>query len=191
MLRRRKSIGLAFAAAFLVYAAQIQATTMLQMSIEDLTERAGTIFMGRALSANPGTIEVGGAELPTMTYRFEIQNLYKGQPSLVKGERAIFEVTMLAAGKQTTLENGIVRFSGFRDAPRIAEGGDYLLFVTPQSNAGLSMTVGLGQGAFKIFSEGGEMQAVNEFNNEGLGVNGSGPVRYVELESKIQTLLGN
>ncbi len=191
MQRKRKSIGFAIAAAFLVYAAQIQATTMLQMSIEDLTERAGTIFMGRVISANPGTVEVGGAELPTMTYQFEIKDLYKGQPTLVKGEKAVFEVTMLAAGKQSTLDNGFVRFSGFRDAPRINRGSDYLLFVTPQSSAGLSMTVGLGQGAFKVFSEGGEMQAVNEFNNEGLGVNGNGPVRLVDLESKIQTLLGN
>ena len=54
----------------------------------------------------------------------------------------------------------------------------------------LSTTVGLGQGAFTIFSQNREDFAVNEFNNQGLGLDGAGPVEYSELVAKILALLG-
>ncbi len=74
--------------------------------------------------------------------------------------------------------------------PRLNNGGDYLLFTTHTSSIGLSTTVGLGQGAFKVSAIGGELSAVNEFNNAGLGINGTGPIEYVKLSAEIRTLLG-
>jgi hypothetical protein len=64
------------------------------------------------------------------------------------------------------------------------------LFATPPSSIGLSTTVGLGQGAFKVFAANGGMAAVNEFNNAGLGLNGDGPIAYSVLSAKINALLG-
>ncbi len=178
------------ATSFLALAAPVNATSVLQMSLEDLTMRAGTIFRGTVISIEAATIEVGGGELPAIKYTFEVTDLYKGNPTLVKGDIAVMEVTMLGSLKKPRVENGVVRLSGFRGGPKIADGGDYLLFVTPRSQIGLSMTVGLGQGAFKVYLLQGEWQAVNEFNNVGLGIDGAGPVEYVELSAKIRELLG-
>ena len=58
---------------------------------------------------------------------------------------------------------------------------------------GLSVTVGLGQGAFSVYpvdGADGEFMAVNEFNNAGLGLNGDGPVEYDKLGAQIRALLG-
>jgi hypothetical protein len=69
-------------------------------------------------------------------------------------------------------------------------GSDYLLFVTPESSVGLSVTVGPGQGAFSVFSSDKQDFAVNQFDNAGLGLDASGPVEFTELAAKILALLG-
>ncbi len=189
-MKRKISSFLLAAASFMVLAAPVNATSMLQMTLEDLTTRAGTIFRGTVISIESTTVEAGGGELSAIKYTFEVADLYKGDATLVKGDKAVMVVTMIGSLKKPTVENGVVKLSGFRDGPKIADGGDYLLFVTPESRIGLSMTVGLGQGAFKVFPLDGEWQAVNEFNNVGLGINGAGPVEYVELSAKIRELLG-
>jgi hypothetical protein len=92
--------------------------------------------------------------------------------------------------KETAEPNGRVRFSLLRDVPRFDEGSDYLLFATRESSIGLSTTVGLGQGAFKVFPVDGVDQVVNEFNNAGLDLNGAGPVEYSKLRARLNALLG-
>ena len=52
--------------------------------------------------------------------------------------------------------------------PALEEGRTYLLMTTRPSAIGLSTTVGLGQGAFRITQVGKDEQAVNEANNSGL-----------------------
>ena len=102
------------------------------------------------------------------------------------------EITMVGGLKSDARSvDGKQHFSPFRDIPRLQKGGDYLLFASPESAIGLSTTVGLGQGAFKVAPLEGELHAVNEFNNAGLGLNGPGPVRYVDLSARINELLGN
>lgn len=190
MKRKISSFFLA-AASFLILAAQVNATIMLQLNLEEMTERAGTIFRGTVISVKQGTIEAGGAELPTVTYRFRVEELFKGQATEVKGDKAVMEIRMIGSLKPgQTAVDGKVKFSAFRDVPRLNNGGDYLLFATPASSIGLSTTVGLGQGAFKVAPMDGELRAVNEFNNQGLGLNGAGPVEYVKLSEQIHTLLG-
>ena len=52
--------------------------------------------------------------------------------------------------------------------PLLEEGRTYLLMTTRPSAIGLSTTVGLGQGAFRITQVGKDEQAVNDANNSGL-----------------------
>ena len=75
------------AAALLILASQVHATIMLQLDLAELTERAGTIFRGTVTSVQSGTISAGGGELPTVTYRFMIDELYKGAATQVKGDQ--------------------------------------------------------------------------------------------------------
>ncbi len=183
--------NLLFIVPLLILGVQVQATMILQLNLEEMTDRAGKIFRGTVVGIEMGTIEAGGGELPTVTYRFKVDELYKGEPTLVKGDDAMIEIRMVGTLKpERADENGRIKFSVFRDIPTFKEGGDYLLFTSSESAIGLCTTIGLGQGAFKVFQGDGEMQAVNEFNNAGLGLNGPGPVRYATLSAKINELLG-
>lgn len=190
----KKNGYLLLAASALILTAQVQATMMLQLNLEELTARADKIFRGTVTDIQQGTIEAGGAELPMVTYKFKVEELFKGEATQVKGDKAVMEIRMIGSLVHSkTDENGNLKFSPFRDVPRLNKGSDYLLFTTQESSIGLTMTVGLGQGAFKVSpvdGARGEYQAVNEFNNAGLGLNGAGPVGYVELSAQIHALLG-
>ena len=190
----KKNGYLLVAASALILTAQVHATMMLHMDLGELTAGADKIFRGTVTDVQQGTIEAGGAELPMVTYKFKVEEIFKGEATQVKGDKAVMEIRMIGSLVHSKAdENGNLKFSPFRDVPRLAEGSDYLLFTTPESSIGLSMTVGLGQGAFKVSpvdGADGEYQVVNEFNNAGLGLNGAGPVGYVELSAQINALLG-
>lgn len=180
--------------AALVVAPQIWATTMLHMDLGELTNRADKIFRGTVIYINEGTIEVGGGELPTVTYRLRVEELFKGQATQVKDEKSIVEIQMIGSLVHSKPDaSGVVKLSGFRDVPKLKMGSEYVLFTTAESAIGLSVTVGLGQGAFSVYAVDGardQFMAVNEFNNAGLGLNGSGPVEYDKLSAQIHALLG-
>ena len=190
---KRNSV-LLLAISFLVLSASVQATTMLKMDLGDLTQRAGKIFRGTVIDVEEGMIAAGGSELPAVTYRFRVEELYKGVATETKGDLSIVETRMVGSLVHPKADaEGNVRFSTFRDVPKFQKGGDYLLFTTPESSIGLSVTVGLGQGAFRISpidGTDGEFQAVNEFNNAGLGLNGAGPIELDKLSAQINALLG-
>lgn len=190
----KRKAYLLLAVSILVLSAQVHATTMLKMDLGDLTTRAGTIFRGTVIDVDEGTIEVGGGELPAVTYRFRVDELYKGTATETKGNQAIMQVRMVGSLVHSKPDaNGNLKLSTFREVPRLNKDGDYLLFTTPESSVGLSVTVGLGQGAFRVTpldGTDGEYQAVNEFNNAGLGLNNGGPVAYDKLSANIRTLLG-
>ena len=128
----------------------LAATTMLQLDLAQLTERAGRIFRGTVVDVEQGTIEAGGGELPAVTYKLRVDDLFKGEADLVKGDKAMIEIRMVGSIKDSLS----VGDPSVRHLPGRAEaqmGSDYLLFVTPQSDIGLSVSVGLGQGAFSVF----------------------------------------
>jgi len=168
----------------------LTATTMIQMDLADLVQRADRIFRGTVLEVNPGSLEAGGGELSTTTYVLRVEDHFKGAADQVKGDTQIMEVRMIGTIKAPKQVGDVRHFSVLYDVPKLKVGGDYLLLTTPASAIGLSTTVGLGQGAFTIFSQDREDFAVNEFNNQGLGLDGTGPVAYSELATKILALLG-
>jgi len=168
----------------------LAATTMLQMDLAALTERAGRIFRGTVVDVEQTTVAAGGGELPAVAYRLRVEELFKGEADLVKGDEAMIEIKMVGSIKGAVREGDVVRFDKFGDVPKLTMGSDYLLFATPPSAAGLSTTVGLGQGAFTVFSRDKEDYALNAFNNSGLGLNGPGAAAYFEIKAKILALLG-
>ena len=162
------------------------ATTVLKMDLDGLADGAERIFRARVLSAEPGTTAVGGAELPTITYRLAVEETFKG--AFEGKEGAVVEMTVLGDLKQSGASAGATRFSSLPQAPELARGGDYVIFATAPSAAGLSTAVGLGQGAFKIY-DGPDHQelAVNELGNLGLF---DGPVTYTTLADAIRAAVG-
>jgi hypothetical protein len=177
----------AMLAAFLIQPAH--ATTVLKMTLDDLASRADRVFRGSVMSVESGNIEVGGGSLPTVTYELLVEERFKGDYPSSEG-KAIVTVTMVGNHKQAEhVVDDLRRVNALPDLPELNVGQHYLLFTTEPSKVGLSTTVGLGQGAFKVYlSPEGEELAANELNNAGLF---DGPVSYATLASAIRAALGN
>jgi hypothetical protein len=193
-MRWKRSGKALLTALSLFIAGQVHAAMMLQLDLQELTSRADKIFRGTVIGVQEGTIQAGGGELPTVTYRIAVDEMFKGEATTVKGDQAVVEIRMVGSLEiDKADESGKIHFSPFREVPRLSTGSDYVLFTTPESSIGLSMTVGLGQGAFRVYpvdGTDGVFMAVNEFNNAGLGINGDGPVEYDKLGAQIRALLG-
>lgn len=197
MRHRKLLIGLVAAAA--LAAPPAQATTLIQMNLKDLATRADRIFRGTVVGVNTGTVRAGGSDLPTITYRLRVAERFKGEYAIVKDDTALVEIQMVGS-KTDRSANGERHLSVFRDVPRLAMGGEYVLFTTHPSAVGLSTTVGLGQGAFSITGAGKEEAAVNSFGNAGLRrglasssaasrIPAGGPVPYPQLAAAIRAVL--
>jgi hypothetical protein len=196
MRYRMLLIGVAAAA---LAAPPAQATTLIQMNLKDLATRADRIFRGTVVGVNTGTVRAGGSDLPTSTYRLRVAERFKGEYAVVKNDTALVEIQMIGS-KNDRSANGERHLSVFRDVPRLAMGGEYVLFTTRPSPVGLSTTVGLGQGAFSITGAGKEEAAVNGFGNAGLRrglsptsaaarIPSGGPVSYPQLAAAIRAVL--
>jgi hypothetical protein len=161
-----------------------------------MCRNAGRIFRGTVVGATEGTVQVGGGQLATVIYRIRVDEAFKGTFEEIKGERiATLQIVQplksVAAGGQRRL------LTLFDDMPRFERGRDYLILATAPSAAGLSVPVGLGQGAFKIAGKPGQETAVNGSDNAGLQTNptaranaGRGPMSYATLRAEIRRILG-
>jgi hypothetical protein len=197
-------------AAFLVLAAaSLSASTVSQFNLAEMSQRAQKIYVGTVRSATEGTVAVGGGQLAVVTYRISVDEDLRGETALVKGVR-VAEIRMLR--KQKTVQIGSVRsVTPLPDMPVLAVGQTYLVFTTQPSGIGLSTTVGLGQGCFRLYGKGDSQMAVNEVNNAGLfrdmqpaaaapaagaalraaAPQAGGPMRFAELRAQIINLVGS
>lgn len=183
------------AAAVLLAVSPLLATILKQMNLEELAGNANRIFSGTVIEIDKGSIEVGGGTLTTVTYRVMVDTALRGEFTDKDGHKVV-DIRMV--GDLGPARSGDkVRFSVLPKNPEIELGRRYLFFTTTPSAAGLSTTVGLGQGCFRVSGDPGEELAVNEFDNEGLyrgmsqaGVPERGPVAYASLVEQINALLG-
>lgn len=182
------------------------ADTVKQLNLAEMVKRADKIYRGRVLSTTEGTIEAGGGQLPVVTYRLQVEEVFRGNIPTVKGVQ-IAEIRML--GKRKSVRQGNLQLSSvLPKMPQLNIGETYLVFATRPSKIGLSTTVGLGQGSFQIHQRGKEETAINEVNNRGLfrdmsttapgpsaartaGAPSAGPISYNELARQIRAQLGN
>jgi len=168
-----------------------QATTLEKLNLGDLVSRSDTVFRGTVLDVEQGAIEVGGGQLPVVTYTLRVDDMMKGQADYTKGDISVVEVRMVGSIKDDVeRDDGLVHFPMFSDVPKLTRGSDYVLFMTPKSSIGLNVTVGLGQGAFNIVHQNKEDYAVNQFNNQGLGIGDDGPMTYDSLKAAVSSALG-
>jgi hypothetical protein len=163
------------------------------MNLQQMCDSAGRIFRGTVLGVKDGAVTVGGAQLATVVYRLRVDEAFKGSFEIYKDER-IATIQMIRPSKGPQL-GPVRRLSAFDDLPQFEQGHDYLILATAPSAAGLSTTVGLGQGAFKVGGKVGQEIAVNGNNNIGLyaGMNVApvrGPVAYSTLRAQIRNLVG-
>ena len=198
--------ALLMASVVLLNSPLLMADTVKQLNLAEMVQRADKIYRGTVLSAKESTVQVGGGQLPVVTYRLQVEEVFRGDIPMVKGVR-IAEIRML--GKMKTVRQGNLQLSSVLPRmPQLGIGRTYLVFATRPSGIGLSTTVGLGQGSFQIYQRGKEETAVNEVNNKGLfrdmnptalrssslaanSATASGPISYQELARQIRAQLGN
>jgi hypothetical protein len=197
-------------AVWLLSTAAPQASTVMQLNLGEMVQRADRIYRGTVLSVDSGTVSVGGGELPITIYRLRVDEAFRGDFTEVKGMR-IAEIRTL--GKLVSRKSGALRsVVVLPQMPALETGGTYLVMTTRASAIGLSTSVGLGQGVFRIQQVGKEEQAVNEANNSGLfrstpapAVQGArsaapglaapatdavaGPISYADLAGRIRGLV--
>jgi len=166
----------------LVSMSALASAMVLKMGLGELVGNADMVFRGTVLTKEPGTVQAGGAELPTVIYTIKVDDALKGD----FGAKPIMTVTMLGNLKKEAV--GDVQHLASLDLnPDLSVGGEYVLFTTTPGASGLSTTVGLGQGLFKIFADAnGRDLVANELNNMGLF---DGPVQYSELAQAVAALL--
>ena len=175
------SLALALALA-LVSAAAMAGGMVMKMGLGELVGNADKVFRGTVLSKEPGTVQAGGSELSTVVYTIKVDDALKGE----FGAKPIVTVTMLGNLKAEAAGD-VQRLARMDLNPDMSVGGEYVLFTTAPSAVGLSTTVGLGQGLFRIFANAdGRDLAANELNNLGLF---DGPVQYSELAQAVADLL--
>ena len=175
--------SLAFALTLLLGGVATQAATVLKMDLAELCDHAELIFRGTVVAVEEGTVFVGGADLPTVTYTLIVEDALKGTYTTEKGVQHA-KITMLGTLKPATASGGnLQRYSFLPKLPNLVVGQDYLLMTSTPSSAGLSATIGLGQGCFHITGDSKGEFAVNELGNAGLF---NGPVSYSTLVAQIQ-----
>lgn len=159
------------------------AAMVIRMDLGNLVGNADKVFRGTVLTKEPGTVSMGGSEFSTVVYTVSVDHALKGN----FGAKPVVTLTMLGSLKQDVSTGNAKRLTRLDMNPDLSVGSDYVLFTTAASSAGLSTTVGLGQGLFRIFTsaDGLEMTA-NMLNNQGLF---NGPVKYSELSSAVSALV--
>ena len=182
------------AAACLLAALPARAALLKPMNLEELTQKADRIFTGTIVAVEKGRVAVGGGTLPTVTYRIAVDHALAGVPE--KGTSQVIEVRMIGDLEEVRRDDRL-RLPRTPPRPQIEVGQRYLLFLTAPGRAGLSTTVGIGQGSFRLRGEAGEEDAINQFDNVGLfrgmtdaGEPGRGPVKYGRIAERVRTLRG-
>jgi hypothetical protein len=136
------------------------AAMVQKMDLGEVCSRAANIFRGTVLSEVPGTVEAGGATLPTVTYTVKVSEAFQGDFQ-TKGDQQYAEITMLGSVKPVQV-GGQRSFPALADMPRLDVGKDYLLMTSSPSAIGLSAPIGLAQGCYAIQGKGENQTAVNE-----------------------------
>lgn len=172
------------------------AASVAQFNLAQLTDHAQRVFRGKVVDVVAGSVEAGGGRIPTLTYRFRVEQAFKGEFHTVKGT-AFAEVRMV--GKIQSVTVGNARSVSPFELPPLTTGQSYLIFATAPSAVGLSTTVGLGQGRFEIRGSGDKETVENERGNRMLfsGMNTpalraaprEGPMRYADLAGQIRSLV--
>lgn len=181
-----------------------QASTVMQLNLDEMVRRADRIYRGTVVSVRAGSVQAGGGQLPITVYRLRVDEAFRGDFPEEKGVR-IAEIRTLGKLRSVT-SGGLRSVVVLPQMPALETGQVYLVMTTRASAIGLSTAVGLGQGVFRIQQAGKDELAVNEANNSGLfrgmpapaarGVartaaaeSAAGPLSYTELASRIRGLV--
>ncbi len=111
-------------------------------STAELTRSAARIFRGRCVEARPVTADFAGRPLAATEYAFQVSEYLKGDGSST--------LTFRQAG---TPERDVTDLGRVAGLIVFAPGNEYVVFLRPVSNAGLTSAAGRGRGVFLVTGE--------------------------------------
>ncbi len=117
-------------------------------STSELTRSAARVYRGRCVAAEPGSVDFKGRPLAATAYTFEVSDYLKGE-----GPRRL---TFRQAG---TPDRGVSDLGRIAGLTVFAPGIEYVVFLRPESKAGLTSAAGRGRGVFVVHGE--TVQAVD------------------------------
>ncbi len=127
---------------------QAGATTVLPVSLQQLSSRADLIFYGTAISNEVKLDEISG-RVATFT-TFAVMEVIKGAAGVTH--------TIKQIGGQ--LPDSRIR-QIFHGVPRFSVGAEYVVFLPTASSLGFSSPIGLSQGRFSVVQHNGEAVVSN------------------------------
>lgn len=168
------------------------AFTVLPIDLDEMITRAHRIFVGTCLSVQQDTITVGQNTLPVTVYTFEVSEPFKGHLSKqITFKHVGSSFTQTHAPQQVT-PNGPRRIPfHISGMPEYHPGEEVLLFLTSESVIGLTVPVGLLQGAFFVRKDvvSGKKFLSNGIQNAGFITGHQGPLPFEDLLARIRTRL--
>lgn len=138
MLMRKHRVGLFAAGVCAVVATGASATTMLQMSFEDLVADASLVVVGEAIDAR--VVENATEGLTTIT-SFRVKDAIVGSPS---------SIVQVATPGGTFRSGKFLLRESTANTPLFPIGSEHMLFLNSGATGSLSV-VGFNQGAAPVF----------------------------------------
>ncbi len=182
-MKRLRMLTLSAASVVLAFAAvSASAAMVMKMDLAGLVGNADKVFRGTVVGKGADTVAAGGATLPVVVYTIQVDEPIKGEYGSGKESQTV-QIRLLGNLKPQPQTGDVRRIGGVDLNPDLTVGTTYVLFTTRPSAVGLSTTVGLGQGLFRVFTDAnGRELAANALNNQGLF---DGAVSYAELKAAI------
>jgi hypothetical protein len=193
-LKKPGAVLLLLVAALLI-APQINAgqTFVKHQNLAEMCDEAASIYRGKVLDIESGTMEIAGGELPTVTYKLEVGDTFKGE-YVEKGGKRYAEFTVAGSFKPIMRTVGdYAQLNMLPSPPALRVGEEYLLLTNAPNEHGLSNTIGLAQGCFHISGSAKGEVVMNGANNAGLfrgmsqeGLAAAGALSYAEIAQIIR-----
>jgi len=131
----------------LTSAERAHALTIPGTTLGAMTRSAARVFRGQCVRVEASTAEVAGVRLPVTTYTFHVGEHLKGSG----GDTVTFRQVGTPGGGPRDLGHLV-------GLPVYSSGTDYVLFLLPESPAGLTSPAGAAEGAFVV--SGGAVRSV-------------------------------
>lgn len=167
-----------------VFSPEVRAASVLPLSLDQLAQQAGTIFVGRCQGVETSLDEQG---LPSTYARFEVEQGLKGTEGgvtlLIKQYGAVRAPLHVGEGESVIVSPKTLTLAGGSYRP----GAEYLLFLYPESELGFTSPVGAGQGRFEISQKTSTAAlAVNPLGNRFLKTLGDEPAPLEDMVREIR-----
>ena len=149
-----------------LFVTRAHATQVRPINIEEMTERAATIFAGRCLNVRVEHDPKLGRDVTAATFRVERS---------IKGTAGTTITVRMPWASMVAIPSGV---------PSFARGDEVVLFLYGESATGMRAPVGLGQGRFRILTyKHGRRMAMNDVGNRNLmhGVSASARERLAGI----------